>query len=350
MIQIPAELLSLSAEPLLIACNARILFANAAAEPLFDGDCVGKSVRRVLGDEIADTQAGTFAAEIELAGKRRLLRARSMEGYRLFSFGEEKLSEPGLSDAFLHALRCRLMELHAGAAALQAMLGGAPAAAERLNTISRSIFALNRILSNLSVVRDTMENTVFFQPRAMDLAAFLRHLTDAVRDLMKGPELLLDAPEQLPIQGDPEMLEALVLNLISNCLLHAEGCTRISLRILPTADRVILSVNDDGCGIAPEELYTVFDRYSHGFDLTNVGRGSGFGLTAVRKIAQLHGGTLLLESRPGHGTAVRVSLSRAPKPRLTVKSGSAFYENSCDRLLMGLADCLPASAFEGSGE
>ena len=139
----------------------------------------------------------------------------------------------------------------------------------------------------------------------------------------------------------------LVMNLLSNALLHARGCTRIVLSLHETRDQAVLSVDDDGCGISPGGLRTVFDRYRHGFDLSGMANGAGLGLTAVREIARVHGGTLLLESREGSGTAVRVSLSRKLSPLVSVQDAGPAWERSYNSILTGLADCLPLSAFSG---
>ena len=73
-------------------------------------------------------------------------------------------------------------------------------------------------------------------------------------------------------------------------------------------------------------------------------RGAGLGLSAARGIAQLHGGTLLLESRPDQGTLVQVSFSRrSVATRMQMDSDLCSMRD----LLLGLADCLPLSCFEG---
>ena len=181
----------------------------------------------------------------------------------------------------------------------------------------------------------------------LELCAFLRELADSVTALTAAPELRLRLPDSLTLRADPSQLELAVLNLLSNAILHAEGCSRICLSLHAARDQAILSVDDDGCGISAEQLQCVFDRYRHGFSLSAMARGAGFGLPAVREIARLHGGTLLLESREGSGTAVRLSLSRGSGAPLSAQEDDTPYERSYDSILTGLADCLPASSFSG---
>ena len=91
-------------------------------------------------------------------------------------------------------------------------------------------------------------------------------------------------------------------------------------------------------------LGSVFDRYCHGFDMGSMLYGAGLGLTVARSAAHLHGGTLLLESRQGKGTTVRVSLSRHLScPGL--RSPRENWESNIHSILTALADCLPDSCY-----
>ena len=162
--------------------------------------------------------------------------------------------------------------------------------------------------------------------------------------LLPEVEFRLSAPEQLPLHADAKLVETLLLNLLANCLLHAEGLGVISVGLQLTEQSAILSVSDDGCGIPPEQMHAVFARYRCGGDASSLPSGSGLGLSVVRGIADRHGGTLLLESREGQGTAVRVSLS---KKLGGAKLHGAPAETACEMsaLLTGLAGCLPDECF-----
>lgn len=145
------------------------------------------------------------------------------------------------------------------------------------------------------------------------------------------------------VHADPRLIKILLLNLLSNAVRHGEGRRRVSLSLLETGQNLVLGVDDDGCGIREEDLPRVFDRYRYSFRLDQMNAGPGLGLTAVRMIAQRHGGSLLLESRVGKGTTVRVSLQR-PKPE-QLRSPDADVLLQGRELLTGLADCLPACCF-----
>lgn len=347
MLSLSAELLALTGEPALLIKGGKILFANEAACALLGPDCRSKSFRELFGREIAGMQASSFVGEAEAAGRRVLLRVRAFEGMRVAFLSPCDAPTELIGDAFLYTIRNEMMQLGTGAALLRTQLdANHTGAMSALNGIAMNLYRANRTLQNLSIIRSAETNSVLFLPQTLDLVMLLRDLIDAVRLTVKEPEIRLTAPEKLAIQGDPSMLETLMLNLLSNCLLHAGGCTRIHVTLHSAGEQAILSVDDDGCGIAGDRLNTVLERYRYGGDLSEAGHGPGLGFTAVREIARIHGGTLLLESREGIGTAVYVSLNRAPRAANPLKAAETEYDRSYNTILTGLAPCLPPEAFD----
>ena len=347
MIQISAELLALTSEPALLVRGGKLLFANDAACTLLGPDCLNKSFSALFGREIAGTQASAFVGEAEVAGRRFLLRIRAVEGMRAVFLSPCEAAGQLLGDSFLCTLRGELMQLNVSIPLLRSRVSPEDAQGlAALRGMLQSLYRLNRTLQNLSIIRGVEQGTVFFRPQPLDLCRLLRDLLDAVRLTAPSPEISFTAPESLPVKGDPELLEQLVLNLLSNCLRHAEGCTRIRVSLHGIADQVILSVDDDGCGIPGDRLHTALERYRYGVGLSEADHGPGLGLTAAREIARLHGGTLLLESRERIGTAVRVSFSRTSAPHGLLHSAEPDYDKSYDMILMGLASCLPPEAFD----
>ena len=167
-------------------------------------------------------------------------------------------------------------------------------------------------------------------------------MLDAVEESFPDRHFSRDIPEHVRLNADARLVRQLLFNLLSNCLRHS-GAKLIQTRLSETAESVILSVSDNGCGIPAEELSTVFERYRCRKAPQEIGSGTGLGLTAARGVAYLHGGTLLLESRTDQGTSVRASLSKRTEAG-TLGTGEELC--SMRELLTGLADCLPARYFE----
>lgn len=347
MLSLSAELLALTGEPALLVKGGKILFANEAAAAVLGADCRRKSFRELFGQEIAGMQASTFVGEAEIGGRRVLLRVRTLEGVRVVFLSVCEPSTELIGDAFLFALRNELMQLSTGVSLLRMQADTANAGASPvLNGIAMNLYRANRTLQNLSIIRSAEADSLLFMPQPLDLVTLLRELIDSVCLTVSQPEIRFTAPESLPVKGDPSLLETMMLNLLANCILHAEGCTRIHVTLHSAGDQAILTVDDDGCGIPGDRLNTVLERYRFGGDLSETGHGPGLGLTASREIARVHGGTLLLESREGVGTAVHVSLSRTPRAGSPLKAPQAEYEKNYDTILTGLAPCLPPEAFD----
>ncbi|MHC5022007.1 MAG: sensor histidine kinase, partial [Planctomycetota bacterium] len=119
-----------------------------------------------------------------------------------------------------------------------------------------------------------------------------------VEDLSEGGSVLVDS----------EQLTQLLMNLAQNALAATEESgrpPRIALRARADGDSILLEVEDNGVGIPRESTAQIFDL----FYSTRKG-GTGLGLAVVKRIATDHGGQVEVESTPGKGTRVRVSLPR----------------------------------------
>ncbi len=111
--------------------------------------------------------------------------------------------------------------------------------------------------------------------------------------------------------ADPVQARRLIQNLIENALAHATDATQILIRTVNIPDGVTLSVEDNGPGVAPADLPRLFDRF-YRTDKSRRAGGSGLGLSIVRQVAELHGGSAGAESVKPHGLRVFVTL---PKPK-----------------------------------
>jgi signal transduction histidine kinase len=144
-------------------------------------------------------------------------------------------------------------------------------------------------------------------------------LNDVVRDTLllaerevtrAGIALTVEAADALPlVRGDASALEQVLLNLVTNAAaaVEAGGAIRITTRAHPErAGAVQLIVADSGCGIAPDVLPHIFDPF-----FSTKPEGTGLGLSVSHGIVREHGGTLDVESAPGQGTRVTVTLPAA---------------------------------------
>lgn len=147
------------------------------------------------------------------------------------------------------------------------------------------------------------------------------------------------------IAMDADRLERLLLNLLSNAFKFTPrgGSVTLEVRVLP--ERVELRLTDTGVGIAPELMDTVFDRYCHARRMDPPPHGLGLGLPICRRIAQEHGGGLVLTSQVGKGTTVTVSLENKKAKVQELRTFVVDYAGGFNHVLVELSDALPKEAF-----
>jgi two-component system, OmpR family, heavy metal sensor histidine kinase CusS len=105
------------------------------------------------------------------------------------------------------------------------------------------------------------------------------------------------------IYADPALFRRAISNLLDNALRHTPDGGRIEVHIAQLGDRSEILVRDTGCGIAPEHLPRVFDRFYRA-DSSRSSAGTGLGLALVKSITDLHGGSATIQSETGRGTTV----------------------------------------------
>lgn len=118
------------------------------------------------------------------------------------------------------------------------------------------------------------------------------------------PEMVLDAPKT----------EQVLNNLIGNAVKFSPPGSTVEVRLARREEGVALSVRDQGAGIRPEELETLFRPFQKGRNRSTAGeKSTGLGLAIVKRIVEGHRGEIRVDSAPGEGTVFHVLLPRAPE-------------------------------------
>lgn len=216
-----------------------------------------------------------------------------------------------------------------------------PALVEDLELVRGNARLLERRVRDLLDLARTEEGVERPSFEAVDATALLRRTATRFRDLAARQEvaLELEAPEALSVETDPDKLERIVDNLISNALRFAPrgGTVRVRAALEEAADgaRVRIAVSDSGQGIPPEDRSRVFDRFRQlGGSAADGVAGSGLGLAIVRDFVHLLEGTVAVDADPEIGGArfqVRIPVRPAPDapPEPSVeppKPGPAFVD------------------------
>ncbi len=208
---------------------------------------------------------------------------------------------------------------------LEAIIDGVyPPDEAHLSPILEETRVIERLIGDLRTLSLAEAGTLALHPESTDIGVLIADVVDGFRPRAaeQDVDLRLDAPDDLPlVELDPIRIREVVSNLVDNALRYAGAGGAIAvaahevaareLSPLPnatpgqnTARTLEIVVSDDGPGIAPELLPTVFDRFAK----TAESRGSGLGLAIARAIVEAHGGTISAASAPGAGTTIRVSL------------------------------------------
>ena len=152
----------------------------------------------------------------------------------------------------------------------------------------------------------------------------LAELIDRVKSVFQksianeGFSVSLSVPETLPEPViDKEAIQQVLYNLLDNAYKYSGNSKNIEIMAESTADSVKISVKDFGIGIQREDQHKIFDRFFRGgSELTRSVKGSGIGLTIVKKIIEAHHGSISLESTPGKGSTFHVTLPVDTKTKL----------------------------------
>ena len=151
----------------------------------------------------------------------------------------------------------------------------------------------------------------------MDLAAEVEDALFAYRNLMEqeGIELRYACDEERipPIEGDPERLKQVLLNVLDNAAKYGKNGRKVEVSLDAEDSAVVLRVRDHGPGIPESELPHVKERFYKG---SSKERGSGIGLAVCEEIVSRHGGKLLIENAKGGGVLVTVRLPQNQKSEI----------------------------------
>jgi signal transduction histidine kinase len=161
----------------------------------------------------------------------------------------------------------------------------------------------------------------------VDLAAIAGDAVHDARAVQPARPITLHLAESLAdvpvVQGDEARLRQVVGNLVTNALTHTPAGTRVTVTLDGDAESVVLTVADEGPGMAPEEAGRAFERfYRVDTSRTREAGGTGLGLAIVASLVAAHGGSVDLVTAPGEGATFAVRLPRGgPPPRPTAGGG-----------------------------
>ena len=165
--------------------------------------------------------------------------------------------------------------------------------------------------------RKSSDESPHLEARPIPLGDLLHLVADEVAQRPSHALTFAVVPPGVRVQTDPALLCTALLNLIDNAMKYSPNGGAIEVGVETGRDQVVVSVRDQGLGLAPQDREWVFEKY---FRVTHDGRvrGFGLGLFLVRRIIGMHGGTVTVDSTLGVGSTffVRLPLATAEMSEL----------------------------------
>src|SRR6185369_12822879 len=190
--------------------------------------------------------------------------------------------------------------------------------ARAIETIARNARAQERLIDELLDISRIMNGKLCLDLRVLKLAPLIQAVVDDVRPAADAGSITLETAfdsDVGPMLGDPDRLQQIVWNLLTNAIKFTPKGGDVHVRLKRNDSHALITVNDNGQGIATELLPHVFERFRQA-DSSNTrsNGGLGLGLSIVRQLVELHGGRVTVESSGENaGTTFRVIL---PLPSL----------------------------------
>ena len=226
-----------------------------------------------------------------------------------------------------HELRNPLAPITNSIHLLRLLSSGQTESRQLSEILERQVSHMVRLVDDLMELSRITRGLMELRVMRLDLASVIRNAVEASRPLVElgNHTLQVSVPEQmLPLEGDAVRLAQVFANLLNNAAKYTDRGGHIWLSAIREADWAVVSVRDDGLGIAPDMLPRVFEMFTQADRAgLRAQSGLGIGLTLVKSLVELHGGRVLaLSEGLGMGSEfiVRLPLVRvgAPAPEIPV--------------------------------
>lgn len=282
--------------------------------------------------------------------KERELRHLDLLARMAADFIERSQTEAALKNAdrtkdeFLamlaHELRNPLAPIMNAVRVLRLSNGNAGTLRSATDMLERQAAHLVRLVDDLVDISRITHGKIELARGPVDLTAVLRQALEAARPLMDAKNQHLDyvAPSApVYVEGDFTRLTQVMGNLLSNASKFTAPAGRISVGVrCEGSGEVAIQVRDQGVGIPPDQLPRIFDLFMQGdTSLERVTSGLGIGLTLVKTLVEMHGGTVqALSDGPGMGSEFTIRLPTVAAPPRVSAAPAADAETAAKRLIL----------------
>ncbi|KIL97074.1 Signal transduction histidine kinase [Paramagnetospirillum magnetotacticum MS-1] len=209
-----------------------------------------------------------------------------------------------------HEFRVPLAIIEAASQLLRIYLNANDEAGDEIAKIRRAVRRMSELI-DVCLADDRLDASAMqLQLGSVDVTRMLMDICDDKRPFAGNRELVVRAQERGLVKADPTLLRIAFSNLIENALKFSPPHDPVSVDVIIHPDAVQVRVKDLGPGIAPEEQPRIFEKFYRSTKSDRV-RGAGLGLYIVKRIMDLHGAAISVDSQAGAGTAFDIWLPSA---------------------------------------
>ena len=311
------NLMELNRDPMLVVRGGQIVCTNSAAQSAFPDVRSGDSAKYLLPGKILENPSERFVASACIGGLNCVVFSTVFDNDRLFALHPLKGKDNTgvLSAAVMVRLQSTLSILCLATDKLASSLER-KGDTKLLNTVTilrHSNFTFRRQLGNMDAAMLLRQSRMLPRMRNIDLVELCGNLVETVSALTgkhAASIRFITKEKTVIVNADARKVERILLNLLSNSLAHTSAEGMIKLRLSKRGKNALLSVTDNGDGISEKEMKSLFSNDENEADDMNLSQmvSARLGLKVSSGLTQLHGGTLLIESRVGVGTTVNLTL------------------------------------------
>jgi len=214
----------------------------------------------------------------------------------------------------------------------------------KLLLMKQNCFRLLRLINNLIDITKIDSGYFELELDNYDVIEIIRNIALSIRDYVENKNISLEfktTVKQRVIACDPDKIERIILNLLSNSIKFSKAGGKIGIYITEEKDELIITVKDTGIGIPNNKIPIIFDRFAQvDKSLTRNHEGSGIGLSIVKSLVELHHGRVGVKSIHGKGSEflIRLPINAVHKDQAEPELKDNFDKSYVEKINIEFSD------------
>lgn len=206
-----------------------------------------------------------------------------------------------------------------------------------MGIMDQNCLRLLRLINNLIDTTRIDGGYLSLELKNADIVYVVEEISLSVAEYIKaqGITLIFDTEiEEKVMAFDPDKMERVILNILSNAVKFTDKNGTIEINIYDLDDKIQISIKDTGCGIPQDKLEQIFERFAQvDKSTTRLSEGSGIGLSLVKSLIEMHGGTICAKSILGQGSEFLIELPAVLNPDIEEINYDMMFDTSYEKYI-----------------